>query len=201
MSTHGAIAPPARRRDLLPPSDDTTTSAAAPELETERLRLRLFTPADLDPLARIFSHPEVMRYLGDGRPISRAASEAALTSIIAHWHRHGFGRWAVVHKAHGRLLGYGGLRRLDSMIELVYLLDRPYWGAGLATELARAVLCYGFRQRACDFIVAVTKPDNLASRRVLTKLGMRFEKEANYFNIPVVQYTITHAEHEENSRR
>lgn len=152
---------------------------------------------DLDALARIFSQPEVMKYLGlNGEALSRADTETALVSIIRHWEQHSFGRWAVVHKEHGKLIGYGGLRSFHNIAELVYLLDRPYWGLGLATEIALASLMYGFVTRGFDPIIALAKPRNLASRRVMEKVGMKFEKEANYFNMDVVQYKITLAEYE-----
>ena len=152
----------------------------------------MFTHADLDGLASIFSDPLVMKYLGTGEPVSREETETALTSIIRHWHRHGFGRWAVVHKEDDSLIGYGGLRWLEGVgPELVYLLAQPYWGMGLATEIARACLRYGFELRQFDSIVAIAKPPNIASRRVMEKVGMSYEKQATYFNIDVVQYTIS----------
>lgn len=165
-------------------------------VETPRLHLRLLSMDDLDALARIFSQPEVMKFLGTGEPLTRAETETALMSIIKHWERHSFGRWAVVHKEHDQLIGYGGLRSFDNIAELVYLLDRPYWGQGLATEIARTALRYGFVERGFDPIIALAKPLNLASRRVLAKVGMKFEKEANYFNMDVVQYKITLEEYE-----
>lgn len=171
--------------------------AIAPFIETPRLQLRMLAMDDLDDLARIFSQPEVMKFLGTrGEPLSRAETGTALASIIEHWRRNKFGRWAVVHKEHGKLIGYGGLRSFDNIAELVYLLDRPYWGQGLATEIARASLRYGFVKRRFDPIIALAKPLNLASRRVMEKAGMKFEKEANYFNIDVVQYNLTLDEYE-----
>lgn len=152
---------------------------------------------DLDPLASIFSQPEVMKHLGlNGETLSRAETETALVSIIRHWEKHSFGRWAVVHKEHGKLIGYGGLRSFHNNAELVYLLDRPYWGQGLATEIAVASLRYGFVTRGFDPIIALAKPHNLASHHVMEKVGMKFEKKANYFNMDVVQYKITLTEYE-----
>ena len=155
-----------------------------PEMETDRLRLRQFTPADLDELARICANPEVMKYLGlRGEPMSRAETEIALESMCAHWRRRGFGRWAVTLKEGGRLIGYGGLRSLGDDAELVYLLDKPFWGRGLATEIARACLDFGFGVKKFGKVLAFARPDNLASRRVLEKAGLAYKGACDFFRL------------------
>jgi ribosomal-protein-alanine N-acetyltransferase len=161
------------------------------EIETSRLQLRLFTPDDLDELALIFSDSLVLKYLQPGKAASREETNTALLSIIRHWHRHGYGRWAVVHRATQKLIGYGGLRCFDGTPELVYLLDRPYWNCGLATELARGCLEYGFLRHKFQQVVALARPDNVASRRVMEKVGMSYERTANFFDIDVVLYRLT----------
>jgi ribosomal-protein-alanine N-acetyltransferase len=166
------------------------------EVETARLRLRMFTPDDLDALTLIFADPDVMAYLGkDGLPIEPEETALALQSIIRHWERHGFGRWAVERKSVGGLIGCAGIRSLEGQPELVYLLAKSCWGQGLATEVAEACLRYGFQEKHFDSILALTRPLNVKSRRVMEKIGMRFEKEANYFGVDVVQYVITRREY------
>lgn len=160
------------------------------EIETHRLHLRRFTTDDLDELALIFNDPLVLKYLSPNRAATREETRTALLSMISHWQRHGYGRWAVVHQATNKLIGYGGLRCFDGTPELVYQLARQYWGCGLATEIARACLEYGFIRRGFEHIVALTKPDNLASRRVMEKLGMSFERKAKFFDIEAVLYSI-----------
>jgi ribosomal-protein-alanine N-acetyltransferase len=156
----------------------------------------MFTPDDLTALSVIFADPHVMEYLGrDGLPMPTEETASALTSIIEHWRRHGFGRWAVDDKADGRLIGYAGIRSLDGQAELVYLLAKEHWGKGLATEVAMACLRYGFTEKRFDSILALTRPLNARSRRVMEKIGMRFEKDANYFGIDVVQYVIDRHEY------
>jgi ribosomal-protein-alanine N-acetyltransferase len=166
------------------------------EVETARLRLRMFTPDDLKAFSVILADPQVMEFLGkDGLPLPGDEAAAALTSIIQHWRKHGFGRWAVEDKVEGKLLGYAGIRSLEGQAELVYLLAKEYWGMGLATEVARACLWYGFTQKRFPYILALTRPLNVRSRRVMEKIGMRFEKDANYFDIDVVQYVIQRREY------
>ncbi len=162
-------------------------------VETERLWLRVFSPDDLEDLARIFSKPEVMKYLGlEGKPVSKEETETALLSMIKHWERHGYGRWAVVDKESGSLIGYAGLRNHEDTAELVYLFDEPYWGKGLATEVARACLEFGFELHGLETIIAFAKPLNASSRRVLEKIGMQFVGETTVYGIFVVQYSLSH---------
>lgn len=162
-----------------------------PTIETQRLFLRMFTPDDLDDLYRLFTDPDVMRYVGKGELMSRHDTETALISIIKHWERHGFGRWAIIDKETQKFIGYGGLRMLIDTPEVVYHLAKPYWRLGLATEMASASLRFGFRSRGFDRIVAIARPENLASIHVMEKIGMRYEKHAVYYDIPVVQYSIS----------
>src|SRR5262249_18381074 len=164
------------------------------EVETERLLLRMFRPEDLDDLATLFRDPEVMRYVGDGKPASREEAEKALESIIRHWSSHGFGRWAVVDKHTHHFLGFGGLRSLFGVPEVVYHFAVENWGQGFATELARASLRYGFENHRFERIVAIAKPGNTASTHVMEKLGMKFQQHARYYNIDVVEYAIASGE-------
>ena len=161
------------------------------KLETARLILRSFTIEDLDDLDGIFSKPIVMKYLGlQGEPMTRAETETTLLSMIKHWERHGYGRLAVVSKADKRLIGCAGLRNYEDQAELVYLIDNPYWGLGLATEIAVRCLNFGFKNHKFEKIIAFTRPANSASINVMKKIGMYFVKEALIFGINVVQYEI-----------
>src|SRR5438874_1015780 len=163
-------------------------------IETERLLLRKFRPEDLDDLAALFADPDVVRYVGSGQPASRAEAERALQSTLHHWQEHRFGRWAVCDRQTHAFVGFGGLRSLFGTPEVVYHLAKAHWGKGLATELAHAALRFGFDDRGFDRIVAVAKAENVASIRVMKKLGMHFEKNAQYYDIDVVQYEIARDE-------
>lgn len=165
------------------------------EVETARLSLRRFTHCDLPNLARIVADAEVMQFLGRvPGPLTEAEAEAFLCSMIAHWERHGFGRWAVLNREDSRLIGCAGLRSHEGVAELVYLLDRPFWGAGLATEVAKACLRYGFEAHGFARIIAFARPANAASRRVLEKSGLRYEGDVEAYGVRVVQYAITRQE-------
>jgi ribosomal-protein-alanine N-acetyltransferase len=160
-----------------------------PELETARLQLRHFTPEDLDDLYRIYRDSAVMQYL---RPRTLEQTRSSLWGHIHHWDSHGFGMWAVAQKPNRALIGRCGLAFLDGTpeVELGYVFDKPYWGRGIATEAALATLEYGFNTAQLDRIVAIAHPDNLASRRVIEKVGMVYEKEARYYETDVVYYAL-----------
>lgn len=164
-----------------------------PEIETARLRLRYLTLADLDDLYHIYSNPEVMKYVGTR---TKDETSSALVSMIEHW-KHGFGMWATIHKDTGKFIGRCGLCFLDNTpeIELGYTLDKPYWNMGLATEASLAILKYGFEQIRLERIVAIARPENIASQKVMQKVCMKYEKNAYYYNSNVVYYALSRADY------
>lgn len=168
------------------------------EIETERLRLRRFTPDDLDAVRRIYGDPEVLRYMWDGRPRTEEQIRDALAFLMGGWEKRGIGMWAIVHQAHGEVIGRCGFTFLPGTTEaeIGYILARAYWGSGYATEAASASLRYGFEQLGLDRIVAVTRPDHLVSQRVLRKLGLTFERDAHYYGAEQVYYAINRDEYQ-----
>src|SRR5947209_10018971 len=168
----------------------------ADRVETSRLHLRAFTPADLDDLHLITRDPEVMRHIGDGHPLTRAETERNLTKIICAFQRRGFGRWALVRKETGALAGYCGLSlgSEEVGVELAYLLAKSEWGKGLATEAASATLRYGFGQLGLGAIVALTRPENVRSRRVMERLKMKYVGDGNYYGYSCVWYSVSRDE-------
>ena len=168
-----------------------------PTLLTRRLKLRSFKPLDIDRLAEILGDPSVMRFIPPRKPLSRNRVEAAFNSIIAHWKKHGFGRWAVVHAQDDIIIGWCGLNFLDeiSEIEVAYLFDSKYWGRGLATEAAKEVINYGFRKLKLKKIIALSFPENIASQKVMEKIGMTYEKSILIWGYHLKKYVIDRARH------
>jgi len=162
-----------------------------PEIETARLYLRQFTPDDLDDLYRIYSDPEIMKYLTGVR--TREATEIAIHTMLKRWEENNFGMWAVVHKIDRKMIGRCGLGFLDNTpeVELGYVLNKLYWNQGLVTEASLASLNYGFEILQLDRIVAIARPENIASQRVIQKVGMKYEKNAHYYETDVVYYSIS----------
>lgn len=160
------------------------------EIETARLYLRQFTPNDLDDLYRIYSNSEVMKYIGKGVR-TRAETETAIYNILKHWEQNNFGMWALLHKIDRKMIGRCGLCLLDKTpeIELGYTLDKVYWNQGLATEASFASLNYGFAILNLERIVAIARPENIASQRVMQKVGFKYENNARYYETDVVYYS------------
>ncbi len=165
-----------------------------PELETQRLRMRHYTKEDADAHLRVVSDAEFRRYFPPP-PVYQPTRDSVLVGIgrfIEQWHQFGYGVWALELKGEGRFVGYCGLRHLPQTdeVELLYGIDRALWRTGLTTEAARASLRYGFEHMRFARVMAVTDPQNAGSRGVMEKCGMRYEKDAVYFNYDCVYYAV-----------
>ena len=148
--------------------------------------------ADLGPLHEVYGDREVMRYAGLHSE-SVEASEERLRRLIDHQEKHGFSLWAVTDRGTGSVMGDCGLilyafRGPD--VELAFRLGKPYWGKGYATEAAAAWVAHGFVELGLERIVGVTNPENVASQRVLEKVGMRFEGMDEYNGRQVCRYAV-----------
>jgi RimJ/RimL family protein N-acetyltransferase len=151
-------------------------------IETERLLLRRFTVEDLDELAAIFAKPEVF-WFNDRRGLTRVETEMMLRNrFIAPWDERGFSHWAVIRKEDGAILGYCGLSvpsflpEVLPAVELGYRFDPAAWGRGYALEAGGASLTYGFDVLGLDRIISIHDVENVASGRVMDRLGMRVER-------------------------
>lgn len=166
------------------------------DIETARLRLRMPETNDLDDLLPILGDPLVMKYLGieAGTILSRDETESMLARMIEAWKQRGWGRWVVVQKEDGRVIGFCGYRLLENTPELLYVLAKSAWGRGLATEAARASLRYGFEELQFPRIIAATRHAHSASISVMRKIGMKYEKDVNLFGVEGVTYVATRDE-------
>jgi RimJ/RimL family protein N-acetyltransferase len=168
------------------------TTISIPTLSTPRLTLRCFTAADLDALAAIHADPEVNRYIGDGSPADRVTTWRALAGMLGHWQLRGYGRWALIEQATGRLIGQVGLHNPEGWpgLEAGWLLARDRWGHGFATEAGHAVLAYAFGQLGADHLISLIRPANTASIRVAQRLGERLEREMDFRGQQALVYGI-----------
>lgn len=148
-------------------------------LETERLILRRFTTDDVDNLFDLDSDPEVMRFLTGGPGTPRDEIERDyIPTYLSHYERfEGYGFWAAIEKATGDFLGWFHFRPHEGdppdQPELGYRLRTSAWGKGYATEGSRALIRKGFTNLDVRRVVASTYQDNLGSRRVMEKSGMK----------------------------
>ena len=142
---------------------------------------------------KIASDPEVMRYIHDGTPWPETRSREFVERQMALYAGKQFCLWRLALRQGGPLIGFCGLQPLPetSDIEIGWWLATDQWGLGLATEAAREALRDGFGRVGLERIVAIAQPANVASIRVMQKLGMQFERMAEARGIPVVLYAIT----------
>ena len=150
-------------------------------LETKRLLLRRLSMNDLGALSALYRDPEVRRYFPDGT-LTLEQTRAELKWIIeVYYARYGFGLWATLYKETGTFIGRCGLLPWTiegrAEVEVAYLLANAYWGQGLGTEAARAVLEYGFEKTDVARLICLIDPENGASEEVAKKIGMTFDKE------------------------
>ena len=164
-----------------------------PIIETDRLKLRPFTPDDVEAYhSTIHNDAEVMRYLPAGAPLPRERTAELITYFTSHGQAWGFSFMAATDKATSTLLGHVGLHHLHGgAVEVGYALGKAYWGGGYATEGARAVMRYGFESMGLNEIIALAFPPNTASRKVMTRLGMTYEGETDlYYGEVLALYRI-----------
>ena len=160
---------------------------------TERLVGERPSPEDADELSVLMLHPDVLRTTWyDRDPPTRSHIVVKLAGDIDHWDRYGFGPWLLRDRAAGEMVGRGGLKHTTATgvdeVEIGWTIHPARWGEGLATELARASLQTAFGELDLVAVIAYTSPDNVASWRVMEKVGMVFEREITHSGLPHVVY-------------
>ncbi len=154
------------------------------QIETSRLILRGWRPADREPFAQLNRDAAVMEFMPG--LLSREESDLAVDRIEAHFQQHGFGLWAAELRQSGLLIGYIGLAvpRFEAAftpcVEIGWRLASDQWGKGLATEGALAVVRYAFEELALPELLSFTVPANARSRRVMEKLGMTHDERDDF---------------------
>lgn len=140
---------------------------------TERLIVRDWMLADVEPFAAICGDSRVMEYVFDGEPWTVERTRQWIADAIGLAERCGYCRWAVEHRETGELLGFCGPVPTAIGAEIGWRLAASVWGQGYATEAARAVLAHCVEHLSLTRITALVQAPNLASQRVCAKLGMR----------------------------
>jgi [ribosomal protein S5]-alanine N-acetyltransferase len=161
-------------------------------LTTERLLLRPYELGDVADLHRtLHGDAAVMRFLPGGVALPIERSQKSAEYAVKHWQDHGYGGFAVIHREDRAFIGQCGLNRMsDGEVEIFYALAAPYWGRGLATEAARAMLDFGFRVAGLTRIIGLTYPENAASQHVLLKLGMTAQGTTERYYAMTMAYFV-----------
>ena len=173
-----------------------------PSVRTQRLTLRPIRPGDASTLQRIYQTEEVLRYFPNPVPPALEKVQQWTGGQQAHWEKHGYGNWGILPEGQREIIGWAGLQYLPELdeTEVGFLLDRPFWGKGYASEVALASLEFGFNQSGLEHIIALVHPENLASRHVLEKRGMSYQETISLWGIEMRRYSIKKAEFSSQAR-
>ena len=150
-------------------------------LETDRLFLREFDSNDSKNFYELNQNPNVVKFTGD-KPFINILEAKSFLENYKDYKSNGFGRWAVIDKSNSEFLGWCGLKYNPELNEtdIGFRFFENYWNKGFATESAKACIEYGFEKLNLKFIVGRAMAENIASIKVLEKIGLRYEKEFNF---------------------
>ncbi len=157
--------------------------------DTDRLAFRKWNAEDLDQFHAICSDPQVMQFVGDGQAWSKARTGQFIQLAIDTLQENGYCQWAVIHKANQEMIGFCGFVNTDTDSEIGWRLAPEYWGQGLATEAARAILKHGIQTLGFQRVIATVQAKNMASIRVIEKLGMTLERSFDRDGREVLLYS------------
>lgn len=163
-----------------------------PTVRTSRLTLRPLLSTDAEILYKIYQAEGVLQYFPNPTPPPLENVKRFISAQETHWDKHNYGNWGILPPGAEEIIGWAGLQFLPETneIEVGYLLNRPFWGHGFATESALASLEFGFQHLNLDEIIALVHPDNNASIRVIEKCGMQWVDQQVYFGISLKRYHI-----------
>jgi [ribosomal protein S5]-alanine N-acetyltransferase len=144
-------------------------------------------------LAALTLDPRVYRTLWPWSfPPSQADVRASLADKREHWDRRGFGLWLMRDRVTGDPVGRGGLQYTDAIggyaVEAAWAIVPELWGRGLATELAHASVHVAFDSLGLGELIAITLPDNIASRRVMEKSGFVYDRDIEHVGLAHALY-------------
>ncbi|MBN2549829.1 MAG: GNAT family N-acetyltransferase [Anaerolineales bacterium] len=162
------------------------------QVQTPHLTLRPLEPADADALHRIYQSEGVLRYFPNPSPPPLEKVQRFIAGQLAHWEKFGYGNWGILPAGETEIIGWAGLQYLPELeeTEVGFLLDRPFWGKGIATEAALFSLDFGFERFDLAHIIALVHPENPASRRVIEKCGMTYVDTLSLWGMELMHHRI-----------
>lgn len=152
-------------------------------LETERVLLRRFEMEDYKDVFAFGSDKQILTYTGDKAVESEKEAKLIIENVYwSDYKKHGYGRWAVMYKPDNKLIGFAGLKYLKEFdeVDIGYRFFPDYWGKGIATEISKAIINYGFVELKLDRIIGIADPENIASCKVLLNAGLELYKVDEY---------------------
>ncbi len=163
-----------------------------PVVRTARLALVPLVAEDAGVLHCIYQQEGILQYFPNPTPPPLEKVQRFVSGQQTHWARYGYGNWGILPDGAGEIAGWGGCQYLDELdeTEIGYLLARPFWGQGYATEVARASLRFGFERSGLDHLIALVHPENGASRRVIEKCGLVYQNRLSLWGIELLRYRL-----------
>jgi len=161
--------------------------------ETPRLFLRRFTEEDANLIYALNSDPEIVKYVHEPVLENETQAKEILINSILPQYKLNLGRWAIHTKSDYSFIGWCGLKYIKEtgITDLGYRLMKTAWGKGYATEAAQYTLIYGLRDLKINLITGMAHIENIASLRVLEKIGMKFSRREIVEGQPVKVYTLS----------
>lgn len=159
--------------------------------DTDRIAFREWSDDDLDAFQAICSDPRVMRYVGDGKTWSTERTGKFIHAAAEMFRQYGYCQWPLIYKADRKLIGYCGFVNAEAAVEIGWRLVPEYWGQGLATEAAGAALRHGIATLGFRRVIASVQAANVASIRVIEKLGMTLVESVDRAGRKVNVYAAT----------
>ena len=161
-------------------------------IETDRLILRPFELRDADAAFGWFGNAVVMRFTPTGADKSIEQTSARLAGYQSHQNAHGFSKWLVMERHSGIAIGDAGLLVLPEYgwVDIGFRFAQPHWSKGLATEVASAWVRAGFDEFHVAKLGAFAHPENLASLRILEKLGFRIERRGIVMGMESIVFSL-----------
>ena len=165
--------------------------------ETPRFILRRFTLDDVENIFQLDSDPEVHRFLGNNPITKLSQAEEQINRVLDQYRNDGLGRLIIIEKSLGQFVGWSGIKLEKGFLEIPYYdvgyrLIQAYWGKGIATEVAKASLDYGFEEQGIEKVYGAAYVENKASDHILSKkLKMNYEFNKTIMNMDIRFYSLT----------
>jgi len=175
-------------------------------IETDRLILRAVNNGDLEGMFELDSDPKVHKYLGNKPISSRKQAQFYIDSIKSQYIERGIGRFAAIEKSTGDFIGWSGLKfntgdqetlgNKRDFYDIGYRLIPRYWNKGFAVESSIALLNYGFKDLNIKTIVGAAQIENIASNKVLQKIGLKYVEAFSYEDVMINWYVLKQKDYE-----
>lgn len=162
------------------------------KLETERLRLRLFTHDDVQIMFKLNTDPDVIKYADTPCKDIEEARQRLQEGPLADYKKYGYGRFAVEWKETGEVIGFCGIKYLPEidLPEVGFRYLKEYWGRGIGTEAARACVEFARDDLKITKLVALIIPENIGSIKLAEKLGMVKGPLIHIYDLDALQYEM-----------